>query len=139
MAASPSTPQAHTACTHSTASSSGTTPGTAQVGGARPLPLLLAATGQLSGDGQLRELIAERRERQGAQVELWYVPPAVLAALLPEHAAGTEAVVAADPAVITWLQLRFGGSLGTAVLDPQQLHNRAGGLPPRAPLAALTL
>jgi hypothetical protein len=41
--------------------------------------------------------------------------------------------------VITWLQLRFGGSVSTAVLDPQQLHNRAGGLPPRAPLAAVTL
>lgn len=132
MAASPSTPSTHAAATSTTAS-------TAQVGGARPLPLLLASNGQLSGDGQLRELIAERRDRQGAQVELWHLPPAVLAALLPELAAGQEAVVAADPAVITWLQLRFGGNMSTAVLDPQQLHNQAGGLPPRAPLAAVTL
>lgn len=115
------------------------TPSTPQVCGARPLQLLLASSGQLSDDGQLRELIAERRDRQGANVELWYLRPVVLAALLPEHGAGQEAVVAADPAVITWLQLRFGGSVSTAVLDPQQLHNRAGGLPPRAPLAAVTL
>jgi hypothetical protein len=115
------------------------TPSTPKVCGARPLQLLLAPSGQLSDDGQLRELIAERRDRQGANVELWYLRPAVLAALLPEHGAGQEAVVAADPAVITWLQLRFGGSVSTAVLDPQQLHNRAGGLPPRAPLAAVTL
>ncbi len=132
MAASPSTPSAHSAATS-------TTPSTGQVGGARPLPLLLAASGHLSGDGQLRELIAERRDRQGAQVELWYLPPAVLTALLPKLAAAQEAVVAADPAVITWLQLRFGGNVSTAVLDPQQLHNQAGGLPPRAPLAAVTL
>ncbi|NQV09649.1 MAG: hypothetical protein HQ527_00525 [Cyanobacteria bacterium] len=108
------------------------------------LPLLLAPGGQLSGDGQLRELIAERRERQGDHVELWHLSPLVLAALLPEltagqERAGQEAVVAGDPAVITWLQLRFGGSMHTALLDPQQLHNQAGGLPPRAPLAAVTL
>ena len=105
----------------------------------RPLPLLLAPTGQLSADGQLRELIAERRDRQGAGVELWYLRPVLLASLLPELAAGQEAVVAGDPAVITWLQLRFGGDVSTALLDPQQLHNRAGGLPPRAPLAAVAL
>lgn len=132
MAASPST-----ASTPTTATSS--TPSTAQVSGARPLAMLLAPGGQLSDDGQLRELIAERRDRHGAQVELWYLQPPVLAALLPEHGAGQEAVVAADPAVITWLQLRFGGSVSTALLDPQQLHNRAGGLPPRAPLAAVSL
>ena len=121
MAASPSSPSAPQAC------------------GARPLSLLLAPSGQLSDDGQLRELIAERRDRQGASVELWYLRPVVLAALLPEFAAGQEAVVAGDPAVITWLQLRFGGNVSTALLDPQQLHNLSGGLPPRAPLAAVTL
>jgi len=30
-----------------------------------------------------------------------------------------EAVVAGDPAVITWLQLRFGGTVSTALLEPE--------------------
>lgn len=101
--------------------------------------LLVAATGQLSADGQLRELIAERRDRRGPGVELWYLPPAALASLLPHLPTGQEGAVASDPAVITWLQLRFGGTVSTAVLDPELLQALAGGLPPRAPLAALAV
>jgi len=37
------------------------------------LSFLVAPLGQLSGDGQLRELIEERRQRKGADVELWYL------------------------------------------------------------------
>ncbi len=105
----------------------------------RPLQLLLAPLGQLSGDGQLRELIAERRDHRGTGVEIWYLPPAVLVSLLPDLPTGQEGVVASDPVAITWLQLRFGGAVSTASLDPERLQAQAGGLPPRAPLAALAL
>jgi hypothetical protein len=101
---------------------------------AQTLSLLLAPIGQLSGDGQLRELFEERRDRKGANVELWYLPPA----LVQELGVGSaleEAVLAGDPAVITWLWLRFGGSRGEACLSPTLLHDRARALPPRAPLA----
>jgi hypothetical protein len=103
------------------------------------LHLLLAPLGQLSADGQLRELIAERRQRWGEGVALWYLPPAALAALLPDQPPGQEGVVARDPAAITWLQLRFGGTVSTAPLASERLQALAGNLPPRAPLAALAL
>jgi hypothetical protein len=35
------------------------------------LPVLLAPLGQLSGDGQLRELIEERRERHTGTGPVW--------------------------------------------------------------------
>lgn len=103
------------------------------------LHLLLAPLGQLSGDGQLRELIAERRERRGEVAELWYLPPPVLTSLLPDLPTGQEGVVARDPVAITWLQLRFGGAVSTAALDPEGLQARPVALPPRAPLAPLAL
>jgi len=70
---------------------------------------------------------------------LHLLPPAEVARLLPSLALGQEAVVAGDPAVITWLQLRFGGTVSTALLEPELLHSRASGLPPQAPLAAVAL
>lgn len=86
--------------------------------------MLLAPSGQLSGDGQLRELIAERRDRLGADVPLWYLP--------------------AEPTVITWLQLRFGGSrhelqLTTGQLSLTELRRWGAELPPPAPPASLSL
>ncbi len=102
----------------------------------RPLPLLLAPRDQLSGDGQLRELIAERRDRRGDDAELWYVPSTLLEEL-DLAAAGQEAVVATDPGVITWLQLRFGGRSALAELSPTLLQERAGALPPVAPAVPL--
>jgi hypothetical protein len=120
--------------------------------------MLLAPLGQLSGDGQLRELIAERRERKGPDVELWYLEPDLVVELgllqvltppprekqatsQPGQRSGEliEAIVAGDSAVITWLQLRFGGTTGTVTLTPSLLHERAGSLPPQAPLAAVEL
>jgi hypothetical protein len=98
----------------------------------RTFTLLLAPTGQLSGDGQLRELFQERRERHAGQGDLWYLSAPVVR-VLGQGAAGHEAVVAVDPAVITWLQLRFGGIRRTVVLNTALLEERADALPPAAP------
>lgn len=100
----------------------------------RTFTLLLAPTGQLSGDGQLRELFQERRERQAVENDLWYMSAPVVGEV-GQGAAGHEAVVAVDPAVITWLQLRFGGIRRTVVLNTALLVERAGALPPAAPCA----
>ena len=107
----------------------------------RDLAVLLAPPGQLSGDGQLRELMQERRERLGPEVELWYLPPAQVLKLGLNGGQRElrEAVVAGDPAVITWLRLRFGGENDTAFLAPTLLDEQAAELPPRAPLAPLGL
>ncbi|WP_286195468.1 hypothetical protein [Synechococcus sp. CCAP 1479/9] len=117
----------------------------------RSLSFLVAPLGQLSGDGQLRELIEERRQRKGADVELWYLGQDLVEELHlaqafrhppakhqdPGSAQGPiEAVVAGDAAVITWLQLRFGGCAGSLALPTGWLQERAGALPPRAPSAA---
>jgi hypothetical protein len=104
----------------------------------RLLHVLLAPEGQLSGDGQLRELIAERRDRRGPDAPLWHLSPELVRELYLASG-GQEAVVADDEAVITWLQLRFGGRTKTAVLSPELLRQRASALPPRAPQAAVDL
>ena len=88
--------------------------------------VLLAAAGQLSGDGQLRELMRERlawtcRQATGACAGCWFLPPALVAEL--GLGQGKEAVVSQDPAVHVWLQLRFGGS--SVDLGPSGLFNRA--------------
>lgn len=108
---------------------------------ARDLAVLLAPPGQLSGDGQLRELMRERRDRLGPGVELWYLLPAqvVKLGLNGGRRDLREAVVAGDPAVITWLQLRFGGESDTALLAPALLHEQAADLPAPAPMALLGL
>ncbi|MEX1315845.1 MAG: hypothetical protein AB1Z22_01815 [Synechococcaceae cyanobacterium] len=107
---------------------------------AQELHLLLAPAGDLSGDGQLRELISERRERQDSTGAIWYLPPRLVADLgLGE---GLEAVVVTTPSVFTWLQLRFGGRSGgracQARLTTAWLDAEAGALPPRAPLPCLS-
>ena len=91
----------------------------------RGFSVLLAPAPQLSGDGQLRELMIERHGRFGDRADLWYLPPAEVEALglgFP----GEEAVVAADPAVATWLQIRFGGRLGAVALEPGALRRQIG-------------
>jgi hypothetical protein len=114
----------------------------------RSLSFLVAPAGQLSGDGQLRELIEERHQRIGADVELWYLGQELVEELhlaqAFRHPPGKdqdegnpqgpiEAIVAGDAAVITWLQLRFGGCAGSLALPTGWLQERAGALPPRAP------
>ena len=127
--------------------------------------LLLAPLGQLSGDGQLRELIQERRghfdfaahgapsgttscaeigrerghdsggESDGAG--LWYLPPFLLVSLGLGNR-DQEGIVALNPGVITWLQLRFGGLVSAAQgLEIATLAAKAQALPSAPPLAAL--
>jgi len=100
------------------------------------LTLLLAPDGQLSADGQLRELMAERQAHADGDAGLWFLP----ASLLPQlgiTAPDQEAVAARDPQVITWLQLRFGGEVRPTTLTAAQLQERAAALPPRPKAAAL--
>jgi hypothetical protein len=102
---------------------------------AQSLGLLLAQAGQLSGDGQLRELIEERRGRHGGTGPIWYLAPAQVAAL--GLGRGEEAVVTPSPAVLTWLQLRFGGRTSQADIPAAWLVAEARALPPAACLAPL--
>jgi hypothetical protein len=103
-----------------------------------PLPVLLAPLGQLSADGQLRELIAERRDRHDGTGPIWYLQPDQVAALGLGQGQAEEAVVTTSAAVLTWLQLRFGGRTSVAAIPTDWLEAEAGDLPPRAGLAALT-
>ncbi|MCP9838767.1 hypothetical protein KBY84_14790 [Cyanobium sp. N.Huapi 1H5] len=117
----------------------------------RSFAFLVAPLGQLSGDGQLRELIEERRQRKGADVELWYLGEDLVEELRLAQAfrhppakdqdggcpqGPIEAIVAGDAAVVTWLELRFGGCAGSLALPTGWLQERAAALPPRAPAAA---
>lgn len=101
------------------------------------LHLLLNANAQLSGDGQLRELIQERRQHHGCRHGgLWFLPPS----LLIELGLGTaqlEGLVIADPKAATWLQLRFGGDLRQVNVSTRWLNSQAQALPAPAPAAHL--
>lgn len=102
--------------------------------------LLVAARGRLSGDGQLRELMRERRRHDslaGHGDSLWY-----LSAELCQQQFGLaemEAVVVRETSAAIWLQLRFGGELRPIALDADWLHQRARGLPPGAELPRVAL
>jgi hypothetical protein len=98
--------------------------------------VLLAPVPQLSGDGQLRELIQERRERSDSTGAIWYLPPELVAA--QGLGQGLEAVVTPAAAVCTWLQLRFGGCTSEAPLTRAWLDAEAGALPPAAPQPRLS-
>ncbi|CAI8172776.1 MAG: hypothetical protein AB8A46_06120 [Prochlorococcus sp.] len=94
------------------------------------LYVLLAPEGQLSGHGQLRETIRERRKRLGEDVPFWYLSPQLVKAFkLSEDK--LEAVVAKDSIAIDWLQLRFGGNKSKASLDIAELQEKANALPPK--------
>ncbi len=100
------------------------------------LRVLFAPSGQLSGDGQLRESIYERRDRKGDDFPIWYLP-SNLVQKFTLMGDGLEAVVAQDPNIITWLQLRFGGEVLNVKLAIDELRKQASALPPTAPLAEL--
>lgn len=101
------------------------------------LLVLLAPLGQLSADGQLRELIEERRDRHDGTGRIWYIQPDQVAKLGLGLGCGEEAVVTTSAAVLTWLQLRFGGRTSTAPISTAWLDGEAKALPPSARLAAL--
>ena len=99
----------------------------------KALYVLLAPLGQLSGNGQLRETVRERRNRKGDDVAFWYLSPELVQKFkLP--GAAMEGVVAEDLTAINWLKLRFGGESSTAQLDLDELREYATALPP-APIA----
>ena len=95
------------------------------------LYVLLAPSGQLSGNGQLRETVIERRRRNGEDVPFWYLTPQLVEDFnLPVKGADSEAVVAEDRTAINWLKLRFGGESFTTSFDISKLREQAMGLPP---------
>ena len=104
----------------------------------KQLSVLLAPFGQLSGDGQLRESFNERRDRKGKDFPLWFLTREMVIEL-DLAGPGYEAVIADDPTVVNWLQLRFGGEILTAELSIDHLNENANDLPPTAPHANLSL
>ena len=91
---------------------------------------LVAPKGQLTGNGQLRETISERRNRKGNDVHFWYLSPE----LVVKFAIGNlsdEAVVAEELTAINWVKLRFGGELKNIKLEIDQLRQYAMELPPK--------
>ena len=93
------------------------------------LYVLLAPLGQLSGNGQLRETVKERRSRQGDDVAFWYLSPE-LVEKFKLSGMGKEGVVSEDLTAINWLKLRFGGESSPVQIDLEELREFATGLPP---------
>ena len=95
----------------------------------KALHVLLAPVGQLSGNGQLRETVKERRKKKGSSVAFWYLSPELVQKFnLP--GSDMEAVVAEDLTAINWLKLRFGGESSTVQIDLEELREHATLLPP---------
>jgi len=95
-----------------------------------PLFALVAPVGHLTGNGQLRETISERRNRKGNDVPFWYLPPElVLKFGLGDRT--EEIVVAEEITAINWLQLRFGGEVKNIHLEIEKLRQYAMELPPK--------
>jgi len=95
----------------------------------KALYVLLAPLGQLSGNGQLRETVQERRNRKGDDVPFWYLSPA-LVQKFDLSGSDVEGVVAEELTAINWLKLRFGGKSRTVQIDLDQLRQEATSLPP---------
>ncbi len=90
---------------------------------------LVAPLGQLSGNGQLRETVQERRNRLGDQVSFWYLTPD-LVQKYNLSGPGMEGVIAEDLTAINWLKMRFGGESSSIEIDIEELRESATGLPP---------
>ncbi len=92
--------------------------------------VLLAPVGQLTGNGQLRETISERRNRKGPDVAFWYLSPELVKSFEISDDS-FEAVVADEITAINWVKLRFGGEVITLQLDIEKLRQNAMELPPK--------
>ena len=96
-----------------------------------PFFAIIAPVGQLTGNGQLRETISERRNRKGNDVPFWYLSEDLVSKFnIP--GINVEAVVAEDKTAINWLQLRFGGEILVRKFDKEMLAKEAYDLPPAA-------
>ena len=93
------------------------------------LNVLLAPNGQLSGHGQLRESMSERRTRLGNDYPMWYLNSSLVKQLKVSAIEGMEAVIAEDKSTIAWLSLRFGGERFTKSFDTEELWEKANILP----------
>ena len=93
------------------------------------LCVLIAPVGQLTGNGQLRESMSERRTRLGDEYPMWYLNSTLVQQFKVSENEGMEAVIAEDKSTIAWLKLRFGGERFTKSLDPQELWEKANDLP----------
>jgi len=97
---------------------------------------LVAPVGRLSGDGQLRELMQERRDHGSLDGPgIWYVPEVWSEAVFA--AVGMEAVVVREARVATWLELRFGVASQPFQMADSWLGRHAAELPPAAPVQPL--
>ncbi len=93
------------------------------------LNVLLAPNGQLSGHGQLRESMSERRTRLGDDYPMWYLNSSLVKEFKVSEIEGMEAVIAEDKSTISWLKLRFGGERFTKSFAPEELWEKACFLP----------
>ncbi len=96
---------------------------------------LIAPVGQLTGNGQLRESIQERRRIYEKEACFWYLSNKLVDQFDFAMKEGLEAVVAEELSVVVWQQLRFGGKIVSVNLDIKDLNEHANQLPP-TPLQA---
>ncbi len=90
---------------------------------------LVAPVGQLTGNGQLRETISERRNRKGEDVPFWYLNQK-LTNQLGISEGSNESVIASESTAINWLKMRFGGNIKIVKLQIDELRQSAMELPP---------
>ncbi len=91
---------------------------------------LVAPVGQLTGNGQLRETISERRNRKGNDIAFWYLPPDLVVKFGIADSS-QEVVISDEITAVNWLKLRFGGEVKNINLEIEKLRQFAMELPPK--------
>lgn len=89
---------------------------------------LMVIAPNLSGDGQLNELMLEQRKAAKA-IQIWFLPLSLARQAWPE--AHGEAVLCKHRRQADWLQLRFGGIISQIDVSPSWLETHATALPPK--------